>query len=243
MTSTDKSRIKVGGFDVDVVRKDIKNLHLGVYPPSGRVRVAVPLATSDEAIRLAVVGKVAWIRRQKAKLAEQPRQSEREAVTGESHYFLGQRFRLSIEPAEGYQFVNIRTKTRMELHVREGATTEQKMKVLDQWYRTQLREILLPLVNHWQETIGVTASFVGVRRMKTKWGSCNPTSGRIWLNSELAKKDPACIEYIVVHELIHLLEPQHGDRFIELMERFLPDWRARRDHLNRSPLAHESWSY
>ena len=243
MLSTSETRMKVAGFAVDIVRKDIKNLHLGVYPPNGRVRVAAPLATSDEAIRLAVVGKVAWIRRQKAKLAEQPRQSKRDAVTGESHYFLGQRFRLSIEPSKSQQFVSIRTKTRIELHIREGSTTEQKMKVLDHWYRNQLREILEPMVNEWQKKLGVKASFVGVRRMKTKWGSCNSQESRIWINSELAKKSMTCIEYIVVHELTHLLEPLHNDRFIAVMDKHLPDWRARRNELNRLPLAHELWTY
>jgi len=235
--------MKVAGFAVDIVRKDIKNLHLGVYPPNGRVRVAAPLATSDEAIRLAVIGKVAWIRRQKAKLAEQPRQSKRDAVTGESHYFLGQRFRLSVEPTLGPQHVCIRTKTRIELHVREGSTTEQKMKVLDKWYRNQLTEILGPIVDEWQYTLEVKASFVGVRRMKTKWGSCNPREGRIWINSELVKKSVTCIEYIVVHELVHLLEPLHNERFVALMDQYLPDWRVRRNELNRLPLAHELWTY
>jgi predicted metal-dependent hydrolase len=241
--STDHSVLTIRGLKVDVARKDIKNLHLGVYPPNGRVRVAAPLHVSDDAVRLAVIGKLGWIRRQREKFTKQDRQTEREAVTGESHYLFGRRYRLNVDEGEGRQQVVLRTKTTMELHVRPGATAEQRLAVLDRWYRSQLRQVLKPMLADWQVTIGVMPTFWGIKRMKTKWGACNAADGRIWLNSELAKKPVGCIEYIVVHELVHLLEPSHNARFVELMDGFLPDWRSRRDHLNSSPLANESWTY
>jgi predicted metal-dependent hydrolase len=241
--STERSVLTISGLKVDVARKDIRNLHLGVYPPNGRVRVAAPLQVSDDAVRLAVIGKLAWIRRQRQKFAQQPRQTEREAVTGESHYVFGRRYRMSVHEGAARQQVVLRTKTKMELHIRTGATTEQRLRVLDRWYRTQLRQALEPLLHEWQPTVGVTLTFWGVKRMKTKWGTCITQTGRIWFNSELAKKPVRCIEYIVVHELVHLLEPTHSPRFVELMDHFLPDWRSRRDQLNSSPLANESWTY
>ena len=228
---------------VEVVRKDIKNLHLGVYPPNGRVRVAAPLAVSDDAIRLAVIGKLAWIRRQREKFENQPRQTAREAVSGESHYVFGRRYRLSIMKTTGRPEVLLRTKTKMELHVPARATKAERLAVLDRWYREQLRSAAGPLLEEWQASLGARLEFWGVKRMKTKWGSCNHQSKRIWLNAELAKKPLACLEYIVVHELVHLLEPSHGDRFITRMDEHLPDWRERRDLLKSSPLANETWTY
>ena len=241
--STEQFTLTVRGLKVDVVRRSIKNLHLGVYPPNGRVRVAAPLAVSDEAIRLAVVGKLAWIRRQREKFDKQPRQTAREAVSGESHYFLGRRYRLSITATTGRNEVRLATKTKMELHVRADATSEQRLAVLDRWYRAQLKEVLAPMLEQWQATIGVEADHVGVKRMKTKWGACNNTDRRVWINSELAKKPVSCIEYIVVHELVHLIEPTHSERFVALMNEHLPDWRSRRDQLNAAPLANETWTY
>lgn len=239
--STERNVLTVRGLTVDVDRKDIKNLHLGVYPPDGRVRVAAPLHVSDDAVRLAVIGKLAWIRRQRDKFTKQSRQTEREAVTGESHYVLGRRYRLNVFEVEASQQVVLRTKTKMELYVRPSSTPEQRLAVLDRWYRGELRQILQPMLAEWQTTIGVTPTFWGIKRMKTKWGSSKHDEGRIWFNSELAKKPVGCIEYIVVHELVHLLESTHGPRFIDLMDQFLPDWRSRRDTLNSQPLSTEAW--
>lgn len=241
--STDTETVRIGNLAVEVVRKDIKNLHLGVYPPNGRVRVAAPLAVSDEAIRLVVIGKLAWIRRQREKFDNQTRQTAREAVSGESHYVFGRRYRLSILNTTGRSQVLLRTKTKMELHVPVRATKAERLAVLDRWYREQLRIASGPLLEEWQNSLGVRVEFRGVKRMKTKWGSCTHQTKRVWLNSELAKKPLACLEYIIVHELVHLLEPKHGDRFVALLDEHLPDWRQRRDLLNSSPLANESWAY
>jgi len=241
--STDSHRITVSGVTVEVVRKAIKNLHLGVYPPAGRVRVAAPLAMSDDAVRLAVIGKLGWIKRQQAKFEAQPRQSEREMVSGESHYVFGRRYRLRVVEHARAGRVVLRTKTRLELHVRRGADATERERVLRRWYRERLRELIPPLLAKWEGRLGVRVAGWGIRKMKTKWGACNVDARRIWLNLELAKKPVPCLEYLIVHELMHLIEQNHTDRFLALMDRHLPNWRRYRQELNAAPLAHESWRY
>lgn len=236
-------RISVSGIPVEVVRKDIKNLHLGVYPPLGRVRVATPLVINDEAVRLAVIDKLGWIKRQRAQFAKQPRQSEREMVNGESHYFLGRRYRLRVHEVDAPARVALRGVASMDLFVRPGSSKERREAVLLDWHRASLRSVITDLLAHWQPKLGAQAAHWGIKKMKTKWGSCNVSARRIWLNLELAKKPLQCLEYIVVHELVHLLERNHTERFTALMDRHLPDWRTRRDVLNSSPLGHESWGY
>jgi predicted metal-dependent hydrolase len=240
---TDKSQIRVSGVPVEIVRKGIKNLHLGVYPPHGRVRVAAPLRVSDDAVRLAVVGKLGWIKRQRARFEAQPRQSAREMVSGESHYFLGQRYRLRVVKYDGPANVAARNKSVIELHVRRDSSGVQRERVLQRWYRQQLKEMIPPLLEKWQPTLGVQANEWAIKKMKTKWGACNVKVRRIWLNLELAKKPVQCLEYIIVHELVHLLERHHNDTFVALMNKFLPQWKSRRAELNAAPLAHEAWSY
>lgn len=241
--TTKARRITVGGIAVQVVRKDIKNLHLGVYPPDGRVRIAAPLTLSDDAIRLAVVEKLAWIKRQRAAFAGQPRESKREMVSGESHYFLGRRYRLRVHEHDAPPRVALRGLRSLDLFVRPGSGTEQRRLVLERWYRAELKNLIPPLLEKWQRSLKVRAADWGVKKMKTKWGTCTVTARRIWLNLELAKKPLRSIEYILVHELVHLLEPHHGERFRALMDRYLPDWQARRDELQRSVLGAEDWSY
>jgi hypothetical protein len=239
--NTEAHQITVSGLRVNVVRKAIKNLHLGVYPPEGQVRVAAPLAVSDEAVRRAVIGKLGWIKRQQAKFDAQPRQSKREMVSGESHYFLGRRYRFRVLAHEGAARVAVRGNGTIEMRVRPEATAEQRERALQQWYREQLKAMVPPLVEKWQERLGVQITDWGIRRMKTKWGTCNIEAGRIWLNVELAKKPPECLEYIIVHELVHLIERHHNERFIALLDQFLPQWRLQRQLLNAAPLAHETW--
>jgi predicted metal-dependent hydrolase len=241
--TTETRRIVVNGLPVHIVRKDIKNLHLGVYPPHGRVRVAAPLRVSDNAVRLAVISKLGWIKRQQARFDAQPRQSEREMVSGESHYFLGRRYRLRFIPSRGPAKVIVRRPGAMELHARADLTADQREKVLLSWYRERLKEMIPTLVEKWQNTIGIRAEQWAIRKMKTKWGACNAEAGRIWLNLELIKKPVQCLEYIVVHELVHLLERNHNERFNALMSEFLPQWRTLRAELNAAPLAHENWNY
>lgn len=241
--STEKRKIAVHGMNVEVVRKAIKNLHLGVYPPHGRVRVAVPLAVSDDSVRLAVIGKLGWIKRQQARFEAQPRQSKREMVSGESHYFLGRRYRLNVIVNDSAPRVQLRSTSTMNLHVRPGTSSEKREQILRKWYREQLRALIPPLLTKWQPIVEVQVNFWGIKKMKTRWGSCNMVAGRIWLNLELAKKPSSCLEYILVHELVHLLERHHKDRFKECMDRVMPRWRLHKDELNRAPLSHESWSY
>ncbi len=240
---TERHNLTVGGVEVAVVRKAIKNLHLGVYPPNGRVRVATPLAVSDEAVRLAVVGKLGWIRRQRARFVAQPRQSRREMVSGESHYFQGRRYRLRVVHHDGAAKVICRNNSILELQVRAETTVKGRERILQQWYRRHLRQLVPALFEKWQKVLGVCASEFGIKKMKTKWGTCNIEARRIWVNLELAKKPASCLEYIVVHELTHLLERNHTERFTAIMDRHLPTWRMSRKELNSEPLANEQWSY
>jgi len=233
----------VGDMEVAVVRKPIKNLHLGVYPPNGRVRVATPLAVSDEAVRLAVIGKLGWIKRQRARFVAQPRQSRREMVSGESHYFQGRRYRLRVVKVEGAAKVIRRNNSTIELHVRSEMSAEQRQRILQRWYRQHLRSLIPALLEKWQTILGVRASEFGIKKMKTKWGTCNIEARRIWVNLELAKKPLACLEYIIVHELAHFLERNHTERFAAIMDKHLPNWRMSRKELNSEPLANETWSY
>ncbi len=198
--NTEPHVITVSGVRVQVVRKAIKNLHLGVYPPEGRVRVAAPMAVSDDAVRLAVVGKLGWIKRQRTRFKAQFRQSEREMVSGESHYFLGQRYRLRVVCKDGPSKVLIRSRI-LELHVSQKASAREREQVLQRWYRQQLRALIPPLLMKWEAALDVTVAECFVKKMKTKWGSCNAEARRIWLNLELAKKPVQCLEYLIVHEL------------------------------------------
>jgi predicted metal-dependent hydrolase len=237
------STISVSGLNVQVVRKPIKNLHLGVYPPAGRVRVAVPVAMNDEAVRLAVIGRLGWIKRQRGKFAAQPRQTSREMVSGESHYFQGRRYRLRVIPNQPAGKIRVAGSSVLELAAPKGASRKKREDLLNQWYREQLRAVAAPLIKQWQEVLGVAVRSWGIQRMKTKWGSCNPDTKRILLNLELAKKHTDCVEYLVVHELAHLIERRHNDRFVTLMDANLPKWRQCKAALNAEPLGHEDWAY
>jgi predicted metal-dependent hydrolase len=239
--STKSRRLTVGGIAIEVVRKDIKNLHLGVYPPGGRVRVASPRIVSDEAIRLAVIDKLAWIKRQREQFRNQPRQSQRDMVNGESHFFLGRRYRLRVHEEDGPAKIILNGPRAMDLYVRPGASTEQRELILRRWQRTELRALLAPMLDTWQAKLNVHVARWGIKKMKTKWGSCNSSACRVWFNLDLAKKPATCIEYIVVHELMHLKHRLHDRAFLDAMDRYLPNWQRLRAELNRSPLGHESW--
>ncbi len=230
-------------MSVEVVRKDIKNLHLAVYPPNGRVRVAIPLRLDDEAVRLAVISRLGWIRRKQAGLKQQDRQSEREMFSGESHYVQGRRYRLDVIEYTGRTSVCLRNNNTLEMRVRPGTSGQNREAALHRWYRQLLRAQIPELIAKWEPVVGVNVADWGIKKMKTRWGTCNNAARRIWLNLELAKKPPSCLEYILVHEMLHLLERHHNDRFREYMDRFMPQWRLHREELNRAPLAHEDWQY
>ena len=241
--STKAAEVRVSGLAIQIVRKDIKNLHLGVYPPSGRVRVAAPLAVSDDAVRLAVIDKLGWIKKQRATFAAQARQTEREMVSGESHYYLGRRYRLRVVERDGPSRVVLRNRTTLELQVRSGSDTKGRERLLHRWYRERLRELVPPLLAKWEPILGVQVAIWGIKKMKTKWGSCSGGARRIWLNLELAKKPAQCLEHLIVHELAHLIERHHNERFVSLMDSHLPHWRHHRKILNVAPLGHADWTY
>jgi predicted metal-dependent hydrolase len=241
--TTDRRIIEVGDIPVEIVRKDIRNLHVGVYPPSGRVRVAAPLLVDDDAVRLAVVSRLGWIRRQQRGFELQDRQSQREMVTGESHYFQGRRYLLDVVEHNGPPMVRITNRTTMALYVRHRTDRDGRDVVLQRWYRQRLREQLPALRAKWEPKVGVTIAEIRIKKMKTRWGSCNPDARRILLNLELAKKPISCLEYVLVHEMVHMTERHHTKRFRWRMDALMPSWRAYRDALNQAPLAHEDWRY
>ncbi len=241
--SIEKHQITVHGLVVDVVRKDIKNLHLGVYPPAGRIRVAAPLRVNDEAVRLFTISRIGWIQRQQAKFEGQERQSAREFVSGESHYYQGNRYLLNVEYRKGTPTVMPRNNKILDMYVRPDSDTAERERVLTAWYRRRLKEEITPLIAKWEAVIGVEVAEWGVKQMKTRWGTCNIEAQRIWLNLELVKKPLHCLEYVVVHELIHLLERHHNERFVAYMNRYMPLWTHYREELNRAPLGHETWGY
>ena len=233
----------VSGISIEVVRKDIKNFYIGVHPPNGHVRVSAPLHLDEDTIRMAIVTRLAWIRRKQAEFAKQERQSQREFVTGESHYFEGRRYRLDVSEQDRPPKVWLPNNTKIALSVRPGSDSAKREAVIQRWYRQHLRAAVPPLLEKWEPKLGVSVNEVRIKRMKTLWGSCNIGAKRIWLNLELAKKPKSCLMYVLVHEMVHLLERDHNDRFRALMDTFLPQWRTYRDQLNRAPLAHENWEY
>jgi predicted metal-dependent hydrolase len=238
MTTT----IELGNIAVDVVLKDIKNVHLSVYPPTGKVRISAPARMNVDTIRLFAISKLGWIKQQQRKLREQEREAPRELLDRESHYVWGKRYLLAVIEKEAAPAVEL-THRRVLLRIRPGSREEKKQDILEAWHRDQLRIAAPPLIAKWEPLLGVSLSGFIVRKMKTKWGSCSPRLKTIRLNTELAKKPPECLEYIIVHEMIHLLEPTHNDRFVALMDRFMPRWQFHRQTLNRLPVRHEQWAY
>jgi hypothetical protein len=230
-------------LSIDVIRKNIKNMHLAVYPPTGRVRIAAPLRIDDEAVKLFAISKIAWIRKQQRNFLAQDRQPPRQFKERESHYFLGKRYLLRIIEDEAPAKVVFKTKTYIDLYVRPDCSTEQRQITINEWYRTELKKLIQPIIDKWEKQIGVTVDDWQVKQMKTKWGTCNIDKKRIWINLELAKKPIHCLEYIIVHEMIHLLERHHNDRFLTLMEKYLPQWKFYKEELNRLPVSHGEWTY
>ncbi|PFW58416.1 metal-dependent hydrolase [Bacillus cereus] len=225
--------ITINNIEINVLKKNIKNIHLGVYPPNGRVRIAAPLEVTDESIRLFVISRISWIKKQQAKFLAQERQSKREYVSGESHYLWGKRYLLNIINHKGAAKVEIRNRKYIDLFIREGASTEQRERVLTEWYREKIKTQIPELIKKWQPIMQVEVKEWGVKIMRTKWGTCNVDAKRIWLNLHLVKKPPNCLEYVVVHEMVHLLERTHNIRFVELMDKYYPNWRIVKDELNQ----------
>jgi predicted metal-dependent hydrolase len=236
------TQLQLGEITVDVVLKDIKNVHLSVYPPAGRVRIAAPLRMSTDTIRVFAISKLDWIKQQQKKLQEQAREAPREYLERESHYVWGQRYLLTIAEVDQPPVVELEH-NRMLLTVRPGTNEDKRQAIVENWYREQLKTAVPSVIAKWEPLMGVQAERFFVQRMKTKWGSCSPGTRSIRLNTELAKKPRICLEYIIVHEMAHLLEPTHNRHFIGLIDRFMPQWQFYRDELNRLPVRHENWVY
>ena len=234
--------LHLGDIVVDVILKDIKNIHLSVLPPLGKVRIAAPQRMDLDTIRVFAITKLGWIKSQQKKLREQERETPREYLDRESHYVWGKRYLLKLEEKEASPSVELRH-NKLILQLRPATSQDKKQKILDAWYREQLKERLPLLLGKWEKALGVKAGKVFVQKMKTKWGSCNPVARNIRLNTDLAKKPPQCLEYIVAHELAHLLERRHNDRFTALMDAHVPQWGQYREMLNSLPLAHQEWGY
>lgn len=236
--------IKIGELDIHLTRKDIKNLHISVMPPDGQVRVSAPDAMTNTAIRMAVIHRIPWIRRQQAAFAKQERQSTREMVNGETHYLWGRRYRLEVIELDDLKSQTVKLKSgKLILTVNKGLSDEVKIKLLSEYYRGRLKARAPDLIDKWSKKTGVTISDWQIQKMKTKWGSCNIEEGNIRLNLDLAKKPLPCLEYIILHELLHFKERQHNDRFKALLDTYMPDWRSRRDLLNQMPLGQENWKH
>lgn len=237
------NNIVINDIEIEVIKKNIKNVHLSVHPPAGRVRLAAPENMDEEAIRLFAISKLSWIKKQRKEFDTQERQSVREFLSGESHYFMGTRYLLNVIKSSEKQRVELRNKKYMDLYVRQGHTKEKRERIVSQWYREELKRLIPEYIEKWEDTIGVTVNEWGVKLMKTKWGTCNEQDKRIWINLELAKKNPRCLEYIIVHEMVHLLERHHNDRFKAYMDEFLPNWKSIRDELNEMIYESSQWTY
>ena len=232
--------IKLSDIVVSVELKNIKNLHLGVYPPRGSVRISAPIHMKLDTIRIFAISKLAWIKRQQKQLCAQERESPREYLERESHYVWGRRYLLKIIEDDIETRIELKPR-HLCLAVRSGTSDAKKQVIIEQWYRTELKQVIPPLIEKWEALLDVDVAHVFLQKMKTKWGSCNPKLRNIRLNTELAKKSSEFLEYVVVHEMTHLLEPTHNQKFIKLMDDFIPKWRFYRDELNRSLLVHEQW--
>jgi len=236
------ARIELGEITADVVLKDIKNIYLSVYPPTGRVLISAPLRMDVDTIRIFAISKLDWIKQQQKKLQEQERETPRQYLNRESHYVWGKRYLLKVLEHDQPPSIELKH-SQMILHVRSGANELKKRAVVEEWYREQLKQAIPPLITKWQPLLGVKVERFFVQRMKTRWGSCNLRKRSIRLNSNLAKKPKECLEYIIVHEMVHLLEPLHNLRFTGLLDQFMPQWKFYRDQLNRLPISHEDWGY
>ena len=229
-------QIVVDDIDVQIIRKKIKNLHLRVYPPDGRVRVTAPMYVSDDGIRSAVLDRFGWIRKQQVRLAKLPPVVPCEMVSGESHYYLGESYPLEVIERKGKHEVMLKNNSALLLYVRPGTCVDKRALILSDWYRQEIKTMIPELIQKWEPIIGVQVDDWGIKKMKTRWGTCNIGARRIWLNLELMKKPMACLEYVLVHEMVHLLERYHNRNFKAYMDRFVPDWRLHDETLKREPL-------
>jgi predicted metal-dependent hydrolase len=241
--STEGAIRTISGLEVELVRKDIKNLHLGVYPPNGRIRVAAPLITTDDAIEHFVIRKMAWIKKHRTNFFRQERFAPRQAVSGESYYLFGQRLTLRVVDSSSRGRIVRTGLASLELRVAPHLDQSVRLRIIERWYRKELSNVIEEVLPRWEKVVGVFPDSWGIRKMKTRWGSYSRKHSKIWVNLELAKKPRECLDFLIIHELVHLLEPSHNDNFTALMDKFMPAWRNKRDLLNSAPLVHNDWDY
>lgn len=236
-------QITVSNITIDVIRKGIKNIHLAVYPPTGRVRIAAPLSVNDDAIRLFAISKLSWIKRHQREFDVQERVSPREYKQRESHYFQGRRYLMKIIEKDEPPKVILRSRTYIELYVRPNTSFKKRQEVITEWYRVELKKLIPDIIKKWEKSLNVNLDEWQVKQMKTNWGTCNVEKKRILINLELAKKPLNCLEYVILHEMLHLLERHHNERFLYYMDTFLPNWKQTRTELNNLPVSHAEWEY
>ncbi len=232
--------IELGDVIVALTRKDVKHVHLTVHPPTGRVTLVAPPGTRTEVARAYAITKLGWIRKQRTQLAAQAREEQRQFVERESHQVWGRRYLMSIAEEDDKPGVKLGHR-RLSLRVRPGSSAQKRAEVMHDWHKTLLHAAVPGLISKWEGKLGVHVSGYFLQRMKTKWGSCNPGKGHIRLNTELVKKPKDLLEYVVVHEMAHLLEPSHNDRFVAILDRHWPQWRESRAELNALPLGSGAW--
>lgn len=236
-------KIELGNISIDVEQKNIKNIHLSVYPPLGKkVKISAPQRMDLDTIRVFAISKLSWIKKQQERFKNQDRETPREYLTRESHYFKGKRYLLKVIEHEAKPKIILK-QNEIELYLRQNTTIKKRQQILNEWYRAELKKIVPKMIKKWEQKIGVKCHEFGIKKMRTKWGTCNIEAKRIWLNLELAKKPTECLEYVIVHELVHLLERKHNNRFIAFMDEFMPKWRFYKEELNRLPFSHIDWNY
>ena len=232
----------LGDINIELVQKSIKNVHLSVLPPYGNVRISAPIHLSNETIRLYAISKLPWIKEQQRKIRNQERESQRELINKETHYFQGRKYLLRVFEREEPARVVLNNKY-LDLYIRPDTPTTARQRILNGWYRNEIKKLIPTYINKWEKIIPVKVQDFGIKQMKTKWGTCNIKERRIWLNLELAKKPLQCLEYILVHEMVHLLERKHNDRFMAYLNKYMPQWKLRKDMLNKLPIRHLDWVY
>ena len=234
------SQLQLGELSIHVEQKNIKNIHLSVYPPDGKVKISAPLSMSLDTIRVFAISKRTWIHKQQQKFQAQERQTSRDFIERESHYFKGRRYLLQVVEHSKPSKVELNHQT-ITLFVRPNTPIEKRAAIIDAWYRKQLKKQIPNLIEKYENLIGVKVNEFGIKKMKTKWGTCNIPAKRIWLNLELIKKPEHCLEYVVVHEMVHLLERHHNSQFKAYMDQFLPQWRSHKQELNQFILNYAEW--
>lgn len=231
------NRIVVGGVDIQVTKKQIKNMYIRVLPPDGTVVISAPKYTSDDALRMFAVSRIAWVKKQKQSFIDQSRQTKRQYVSGESYYVWGRRYRLEVMYSSVRNNIHI-SGNKLVLQVRKESTDVQRETILNEWYRNQLKLAIPPILEKCENIVGVHAAEWHIKNMRTKWGSCIPEHKRIWLNLQLVKKSPECLEYVITHELVHLLERNHSEKFREYMDIYYSSWKFAKENLNQQTLDH-----